>query len=76
MSKAQLTSICILLPIQHLIFVLSLMQIGRGVQPHGDPSLDTVRFLEEISSPGVQKTTYNLSVEHRSGISSHGKYNS
>ena len=54
MSKAQLTSICILLPIQHLIFVLSLMQIGRGVQPHGDPSLDTIRFLEEISSLGVQ----------------------
>ncbi|RVW91769.1 Retrovirus-related Pol polyprotein from transposon RE1 [Vitis vinifera] len=25
--------------------------IGRCVQPHGDPSLDTVRFLEEISSP-------------------------
>ena len=31
------------------------MQIGRGVQPHVDPSLDTVHFLEEISSPGVQK---------------------
>ena len=55
MSKAQLTSIYILLLIQHLIFVISLMQIGWGVQPHGNPSLNTVRFLEEILSPGVQK---------------------
>nr|CAN82035.1 hypothetical protein VITISV_023393 [Vitis vinifera] len=31
------------------------MQIGQGVQPHDDPSLDIVRFLEEISSLGVQK---------------------
>ena len=33
------------------------MHIGRDLQPHGDPSLDIVRFLEEISSPSVQKNS-------------------
>ncbi|RVW46099.1 putative mitochondrial protein [Vitis vinifera] len=37
----------------HVPIVVHLKMIGRGVQPHGDPSLDTVRFLKEISYPDL-----------------------
>ncbi|RVW18660.1 Retrovirus-related Pol polyprotein from transposon RE2 [Vitis vinifera] len=63
MLKAQLTSVC-LLPIQHLIFVLSLMLIGCG-QPHGDPSSDIVFSWSKSHLLVCKKTAYNLSIEHR-----------
>ncbi|RVW18373.1 Retrovirus-related Pol polyprotein from transposon RE2 [Vitis vinifera] len=36
--------------LMHAPTIVHLKMIGWGVQPHGDPSLDTVCFLEEISS--------------------------
>ncbi|RVX02174.1 Retrovirus-related Pol polyprotein from transposon RE1 [Vitis vinifera] len=40
----------------HAPTLVHLKMIGRGVQPHDDPSLATVRFLEEISSPAAELT--------------------
>ncbi|KAL6340153.1 hypothetical protein AAG906_040589 [Vitis piasezkii] len=37
----------------HAPTIVHLKMIGWGVQPHGDPSLDTIRFLEKISSLGM-----------------------
>ena len=39
----------------HAPTLVHLKMIGRGVQPHDDPSLATIHFLEKISSLGVQK---------------------